>query len=71
MRTHFSDGILDADYEFDIIFWLWRHFEVVRRTYAVIFSCFSLSRELLALELWVLHQTMQNIWFPICLQYIK
>ena len=23
--THFCDGILDADYEFDIIFWLWRH----------------------------------------------
>ena len=69
MRIHFSDGNLDADYEFDI-FWLWRHFEFARCTFDVIFCYFSLSRELFALESWVLHQTMQNIWFPICLQHI-
>ena len=43
MPTHFPDGILDANYEFDITFRLWRNFEVARCTYGVIFCYISLS----------------------------
>ena len=43
-RTHISDGILDDNYEFDIIFWPWRHFEVARRTYDSFLLFFFISR---------------------------
>jgi len=52
---------------------LFLDYDVILRLHVAVmtsFWAFSLSRKLLVLELCVLHQTTQNIWFSICLQYI-
>ena len=59
-----------TDYEFGIIFVLWRHFHDPPCDYYVIFRCFLVSRESFAIEAWGLFQMTQNGWFPICLWYI-
>ena len=63
--TLFANVIFDADQEFDI-FLLWRHLGGAPSNDDVIFTDFGISRKLLAVEVRNLHQTTQNMWFPIC-----
>ena len=68
--TLFSNGIFNAEHEFDIIFLLWSHLGGAPSNDDFIFTDFGISRKLLAVEVWGLHQTTQNLWFSICPPYI-